>query len=95
MDQGQFEALLRYYLSCLDAEEAVQLKLRKNQEYKTHIFFEASRSEQLFSRNLPQLELFISESRQKEFIERKALGTETLIDLYYGFPVYLDEKDML
>ena len=90
MDQKQFEALLRYYLSCMDAEEATQLKLRKNQEFKSHIFLTEGFEEQFFSENLAKLEYSISDRRQKEFIEHKSANAETLIDLYYGFPVFVD-----
>lgn len=95
MNQKRFQSLLKYYLSCIDAEEATQLKLRKNQENRTYIFLNTSEEEQLFSQGLPQLECSIPSPQQKGFIERKAANTETLIDLYYGFPVYIDEKDML
>lgn len=95
MDLKDFQSLLKYYLSCLDAEEATHLKLRKNQEYKTHIFIKADEGEQLFSQDLPELKIPITDLRQKGFIEKRAPDQETLIDLYYGFPILLDEKDML
>ena len=79
----------------MDAEEATQLKLRKNQEYKTYIFVEHAAGEQLFSQALPLLEAPLRDVRQKDFIERRAPDSETLIDLYYGYPVYVDERDML
>ncbi len=95
MDQKTFKSLLKYYLSCMDAEEATHLQLRKNQENKSYIFLNSNKGESLFSEDLPQLELSVTDSRQKKFIERKAPNTETLIDLQYGFPVFVDEKDML
>jgi superfamily I DNA and/or RNA helicase/very-short-patch-repair endonuclease len=95
MDQGKFESLLRYYLSCIDAEEAAQLKLRKDQEFKSHIYLSENSGEQLFSNSLGKLDFTLTDKRQKEFIERRSVNTETLIDLYYGFPIYIDDKDML
>ncbi len=95
MDQKTFKSLLKYYLSCMDAEEATHLQLRKNQENKSYIFLHNNEDETLFSKDLPQLEIPITDSRQKRFVERKAPDTETLIDLQYGFPVFVDDKDML
>ncbi len=95
MDQKTFQSLLKYYLSCMDAEEATHLKLRKNQENKTHIVSHNNKEESLFSKDLPQQEFSITDEKQRNFIKRKAPGTETLIDLYYGFPVFVDDKDML
>ena len=94
MDQKTFKSLLKYYLSCMDAEEAMNLQLRKNQENKSYIFA-GNAEEALFTQDLPQLEINIADKRQKDFIERKAPNTETLIDLQYGFPVFVDDKDML
>lgn len=92
--EEEFKSLLKYYLSCIDAEEATNLQLRKNQENKSYIFLNTG-EEALFSKDLPELQLPISDSYQRKFIERKAPNTETLIDLYYGFPVFVDERDML
>ena len=93
MDQKTFKSLLKYYLSCIDAEEAMSLQLRKNQENKSYIFLEIQ--ETLFSKDAPQLEVSIIDSKQRKFIERKSPDTETLVDLQYGFPVFKDKKDML
>jgi very-short-patch-repair endonuclease len=93
MDKKTFKSLLKYYLSCMDAEEAMSLQLRKNQENKSYIFLKTE--EVLFSKDSPQLEVSITDSKQRKFIERKAPDAETLIDLQYGFPVFKDKKDML
>lgn len=93
MDQKTFKALLKHYLSCIDVEEIAHLKLRKDQENKSYVFLH--HDEALFSKDVPYLEIPITDNRHKNFIERKATNTETLIDLHYGFPVYKDEKDML
>ncbi len=95
MNKKTFQSLLKYYLSCMDAEEATQLQLRKNQENKTYIFLQGDGEETLFSKDLSQLDLPITQKQHKDFIERKAPNSETVIDLYYGFPVFVDEKDML
>ncbi len=79
----------------MDAEEATQLQLRKNQENKTYIFLLSTEKEELFSDDLSQLDISIEQKHHKAFIERKAPNSETLIDLYYGYPVFVDEKDML
>ena len=94
MDKTTFNSLLKYYLSCMDAEDAANLKLRKNQEYKSYIFLEEEK-ETLFSENLPKLELHLTENREISFIKQKVLNTESITDLRYGFPVFVDEKDML
>ncbi len=49
MDSKNFQSLLKYYLSCMDAEEATHLELKKNQEYKTYIFANTDGEERLFS----------------------------------------------
>lgn len=95
MDQKTFKSLLKYYLSCIDADEAVHLQLRKNQENKSYCFLPGGEKESLFSQDLPQLDIAIKDQAQRRFIERKSPNSETLIDLYYGFPVSVDEKDML
>lgn len=95
MDKKTFQSLLKYYLSCMDAEEATHLQLRKNQENKTYIFVSKNVEESLFSKDLPQLELSITDALKRKFVERKAPDKETLIDLYYGFPVFVDNKDIL
>lgn len=95
MDIETFQTLLKYYISCMDAEEATHLQLRKNQENKAYIFLHKNEEETLFLKDLPQLEISITDEWQKSFLERKAPDTETLIDLYYGFPVFVDDKDML
>lgn len=95
MDQTTFKSLLKYYLSCMDAEEATHLQLRKNQENKSYIFLLGDEEETLFSKDLPQLELLMTDSGQRNFVEGKAPDAETLIDLRYGFPIFVDNKDML
>ena len=77
----------------MDAEEAMSLQLRKNQENKSYIFLETQ--EVLFSKDVPQLEVSVTDSQKRKFIERKSPDTETLVDLQYGFPVFKDKKDML
>ncbi len=66
----------------MDAEEATQLQLRKNQENKTYIFLPTAEKETLFSDDLSQLDIPITQKQHKAFIERKAPNSETLIDLY-------------
>lgn len=95
MNQNKFESLLRFYLSCLDAEEAAQLKLRKDQVYQTHIYLSEDNQEQLFSQNTSKVEFEINNRRQLDFLHRKSLNAESGVDLFYGFPVYIDEKDMI
>jgi very-short-patch-repair endonuclease len=95
MDQPKFQALLKYYLSCMDAEQAMQLKLRKNQEHQTHIFPDKNSKEQLFSQALPELKIRLSDVREKNFILQRSADGETLIDLHYGFPIFKDERDMI
>jgi len=95
MNKETFKSLLKYYLSCIDADEAVHLQLRKNQENKSYIFLPTGEEESLLSQDLPQLEIAINNQQERKFIERKSANTETLIDLYYGFPVFVDKKDML
>ena len=92
MKRTTFEALLKYYLSCIDAEEAMSLQLRKNQENKSHIFLNSEDS--LFLHDQPKLEISVVDDRQRNFIERKAPDSGTLVDLQYGFPVFQDERDM-
>lgn len=94
MTEEQFKSLLKYYLSCIDAEEATNLHLRKNQENKSYIFLDVG-EEALLTQDMPELQLSITDGDQKKFIEHKAPNTETLIDLYYGFPVFVDGRDML
>ena len=71
------------------------MQLRKNQENKSYIFLGANNAETLFSDELPELQVSVTDNRQKSFIERKSPNAESLIDLYYGYPVFKDEKDML
>ena len=95
MDQSQFKSLLKYYLLCLDWEEAANLKLIKSQENKTYIFPGDQGEEQLFTGDMPQVAIRIDGQQQKNFILQKAIDKETIADLYYGYPVFRDEKDML
>ncbi len=95
MDQKKFQSLLTYYLSCMDAEEATQLTLRKNQEYRTYIFLNKGAGESLFSRDLPLLDVALHDAQEKKFIEQKSPDGESLVDLHYGFPVFKDERDMM
>lgn len=95
MDQPKFQALLKYYLSCMDAEQAMQLKLRKNQELQTHIFPDKGSEEQLFSQALPELRFQLSRDKEKNFILQRSADEETIVDLYYGFPIFIDERDMI
>ncbi len=95
MDQQKFQSLLKYYLSCMDAEQAAQLKLRKNQEYQTFIRPNKGAKEQLFSQGLPELELVLSDDRERKFILDRSADEESLVDLHYGFPIFNDQKDMI
>ena len=72
MDQSQFKSLLKYYLLCLDWEEAANLKLIKSQENKTYIFPGDQGEEQLFTGDMPQVEIRIDGQQQKNFILQKA-----------------------
>ena len=94
MKEKNFKSLLKYYLSCIDAEEAANLQLRRDQENKSHIFLNDG-IETLFSQSKPELKTLITDEYQKRFIEKKSLSTETIIDLYYGFPIFSNKKDML
>lgn len=95
MEQKKFQALLKYYLSCMDAEQAAQLKLRKNQENQTYIRPNKGAKEQLFSQGLPELDVSLSDDREKKFILERSADGESLVDLYYGFPIFKDQKDMI
>lgn len=95
MDQKKFRTLLKYYLSCMDAEQATQLKLRQNQEYQTFIRPNQGAEERLFSQGLPELQVGLSDSREKKFILERSADGESLVDLHYGFPIFKDEKDMI
>lgn len=95
MDQSKFQSLLKYYLSCMDAEQAMQLKLRKNQEYQTYISPAKNSEEQLFSKALPELKVQTLDARERGFIQQRSADGETLVDLHYGFPIFKDEKDMI
>lgn len=95
MDQGKFQDLLKYYLSCMDAAQAMQLRLRKNQEYQTHIFLNKDAREQIFSENLPALDIKLTDPRAKNFIAQRSADGETLVDLHYGFPISKDDRDMI
>jgi very-short-patch-repair endonuclease/Cdc6-like AAA superfamily ATPase len=95
MDQLKFQALLKYYLSCMDAEQAMQLKLRKNQEFRTYIFPHKGSEERLFSQALPELKIPLSGVQENNFILQRSADDETIIDLHYGFPIFIDDRDML
>lgn len=95
MDQTKFQALLKYYLSCMDAEQAMQLKLRRNQEFQTYIFPDKGSEEQLFSQALPELKIRLSSVQEENFILHRSADEETVIDLHYGFPIFIDERDMI
>lgn len=94
MDRNKFRSLLTYYLSCIDAEEASQLRVRENQENKTYIVLAMDGDEKLFSKNQSQLDVFLTDAHKK-FLAQKSPDGETLVDLYYGFPILRDERDML
>lgn len=95
MDHKKFRTLLKYYLSCMDAEQATQLKLRQNQEYQTFIRPNQGLQEQLFSQGLPELQVHLSDSRERRFIVERSADGESLVDLHYGFPIFKDERDMI
>ena len=95
MDQNKFRTLLKYYLSCMDAEQATQLKLRQNQEYQTFIRPNQGMQEQLFIQGLPELQVALSNDRERKFILERSADGESLVDLHYGFPILKDEKDMI
>ncbi len=95
MDQPKFQALLKYYLSCMDAEQAMQLKLRKNQEFQTYIFPGRGSEEQLFSQALPELKIRLSDDQEKRFVLQRSTDEESIIDLHYGFPIFIDNRDMV
>src|ERR1700722_8121601 len=95
MDHKKFKDLLKYYLSCMDAEGTAHLKLGKNQENKSYILAENAEEERFFSQGLAQIEIPVINQERQEFIERRAPNAETLVSLYYGFPVFMDKKDML
>ena len=82
-------------MACIDAEQANQLKLRKDQEYLSYIFMSKGEKEKIFSENLTDIEVELNNLREKEFIQKRAPDSESLIDLFYGYPVYKDERDML
>jgi len=95
MDQKKFRTLLKYYLSCMDAEQATQLKLRQNQEYQTYIRPNQGMQEQLFMQGLPELHITLSSDRERKFILERSADGESLVDLHYGFPILKDEKDVI
>lgn len=95
MDQKKFQSLLQYYMACIDAEQATQLKLRKNQEYQAYIFANKNKKENLFSESLAEIEIGLNDPREKDFIQKRAVDDESLIDLFYGHPVFKDDADML
>jgi len=95
MNHNKFRTLLKYYLSCMDAEQATQLKLRLNQEYQTFMRPNQGAQELLFSQGLPELEVSLSDSRERKFIVERSADGESLVDLHYGFPIFKDEKDMI
>lgn len=88
-----FGSLLRFCLSCMDAEEAAQLRLRKNQQDKSFIFIDAGGCEKLFRSGAPHIDIAPSE-KQKEFAGRRAADDFVLIDAFYGYPVLEDEKGL-
>ena len=94
MKEKDFKSLLRYYLSCIDAEEAANLELWRSHENRSHVFLNNG-TETLFSQNEVELSIFSNDECQKKFIKGKSLTTEIISDLYYGFPVSVDEKDIL
>lgn len=95
MDQKKFRALLKYYLSCMDAEQATQLKLRQNQEYQTFIRPNQGVQEQLFTQGLPELQVSLSDGRDRRFILERSADGESLVDLHYGFPIFRNDRDMI
>lgn len=94
MKSALFKSLLRHYLSCMDAEEAMQLKLKRDHHGKSFVFLDAVGGEKLFSENLSSLHINPN-SEQQDFIKKRAVQDDALIDAFYGFPVCVDEKDFL
>ena len=76
MDQNKFRTMLKYYLSCMDAEQATQLKLRQNQEYQTYIRPNQGMQEQLFMQGLPELHVTLSSDRERKFILERSADAE-------------------
>lgn len=95
MNQSKFQSLLKYYLSCMDAEQAMQLSLRRNQEYQTYIFPATDTEAELFTQALPELNVTLSHAKERDFILQRSADQETLVDLHYGFPIFKDERDMI
>lgn len=95
MNQSKFQSLLKYYLSCMDAEQAMQLSLRQNQQYQTYIFSGDNVAGQLFSQALPELKIRLSDAKEKDFILQRSADQETLVDLHYSFPIFKDDRDMI
>lgn len=95
MNQSKFQALLKYYLSCMDVEQATQLELKKNQEHQTYIFPDKDPKERLFSQALPELKVRLSNVKEKNFILQRSADGETIVDLHYGFPIFKDQRDMI
>ena len=79
----------------MDAEQAMQLSLRKNQEHQTYIFPAEDIQGQLFTRALPELKIQLSNTKERNFILQRSADEETLVDLHYGFPIFKDERDMI
>jgi very-short-patch-repair endonuclease len=95
MNQSKFQSLLKYYLSCMDAEQAMQLSLRKNQEHQTYIFPAEDMQGELFTQALPELKVSLYNVKERNFILQRSADQETLVDLHYGFPIFKDERDMI
>lgn len=86
---------MKYYLSCMDVEQATQLELKKNQEHQTYIFPDKDPKERLFSQALPELKVRLSNVKEKNFILQRSADGETIVDLHYGFPIFKDQRDMI
>jgi len=79
----------------MDTEQAMQLSLRKNQEYQTYMFPAEDMQGKLFTQASPELKVRLSNVKERNFILQRSADQETLVDLHYGFPIFKDERDRI
>lgn len=93
-DSSDLQRLLRFYLACAEEEDLRSLTLRRSQHHRSFVTPWADR-EPLLDTQAPEVEFEVHREPDRRFLTRGAAQAGEPERFFYGYPVYLDDRDQL
>ncbi len=94
LNQEDLKRLINFYLACIGEEDLRSLTFRLSQLHRTFLSPWEDR-EPIFFPNKSEVHFIIKYKSDKTILLRGTLQAGEPLRLFYGYPIYIDNKDMI